>query len=327
MRMHSKISVVVPVYNAEHVLERCINSVLQQTYTYYEIIVVDDGSTDSSGRICDQLKVSSAKISVIHQENKGVSAARNAGIDKSDGDFLFFLDSDDELYPDTFRQYIGLAEKHGAEIVIGSIDFISEEKNKKIGFSREEICRNDIWEKICNDSQLFGYSWGKLFRRSVIGNTKFNQKMISQEDLDFNLDVYNKCSKILCTPFTGYRYNYAPRNRAPQVLDYINNQIKLLCYARKHYAISDTAVRSVLSRISNYIYTSLYNTDSKQAYFSIAEKISSVNGISELAGEFKQFNIRHAGIVGQVAMKKYWTGYVYMRLRKMIAGIVRKIIS
>lgn len=114
MKNHALISVVIPVYNVEKYLHECIDSVLKQTYPNYEIILVDDGSTDSSGKICDEY---ADKAKVIHQKNAGLSAARNAGFDASKGKYVYFLDSDDYILPETLEKVYTKALNNDADVV------------------------------------------------------------------------------------------------------------------------------------------------------------------------------------------------------------------
>lgn len=111
------ISVIIPVYNVEDYLCECVDSAINQTYKNLEIILVDDGSTDSSGKICDDYAEKDERISVIHQENGGLSAARNAGLDKASGEYIYFLDSDDYIAEDTFEILIPIAQKDNSDIV------------------------------------------------------------------------------------------------------------------------------------------------------------------------------------------------------------------
>lgn len=111
------VSVIIPVYNVEQYLRRCIDSVLAQTYTDLEIILVDDGSPDGSGAICDEYAAKDSRIKVIHQANAGVSAARNAGMDLASGEYLAFIDSDDFIEPEMYEQMLAAAEKTGADVV------------------------------------------------------------------------------------------------------------------------------------------------------------------------------------------------------------------
>lgn len=111
------ISVIIPVYNVEKYLQECVDSVLAQTYQHLEMILVDDGSTDTSGEICDIYQDKDPRITVIHQENRGLSEARNAGLAKARGKYVYFLDSDDWILPETFELLIQKAEGEGADVV------------------------------------------------------------------------------------------------------------------------------------------------------------------------------------------------------------------
>ena len=113
----SAISVIIPVYNVEKYLNACIESVLSQSFNDYEIILVDDGSTDNSGALCDEFAAKYDSISVIHQENKGLGGARNTGIDAAKGSYILFLDSDDTIDPDCLKICYEKAEKHNCDMV------------------------------------------------------------------------------------------------------------------------------------------------------------------------------------------------------------------
>lgn len=111
------ISVVIPVFNVEAYLAECVDSVLRQSYSDYEIILVDDGATDSSGKMCDEYACRDSRVRVIHQKNGGLSAARNTGLDAANGKYIYFLDSDDYIAPDTFQKLLSLAENEQADVV------------------------------------------------------------------------------------------------------------------------------------------------------------------------------------------------------------------
>lgn len=117
MENQALISVIIPVYNVEQYLCECVDSVINQTYKNLEIILVDDGSTDSSGKICDDYAEKDTRITVIHQKNGGLSEARNTGLSESDGKYIYFLDSDDYIAPDTLETLIVIAEKDNSDIV------------------------------------------------------------------------------------------------------------------------------------------------------------------------------------------------------------------
>ena len=110
-----KISVIIPVYNVQDYLEECVNSILAQTYTNLEIILVDDGSKDNSGQLCDAFSKRDSRVKVIHKENGGVSTARNAGIESATGEYIAFVDADDYIAPDMYSRLMNLLKYFGAD--------------------------------------------------------------------------------------------------------------------------------------------------------------------------------------------------------------------
>lgn len=122
MKQDVKISVVIPVYNVEKYLCECIDSVLSQSYRNFEMILVDDGATDHSGEICDTYKYQDSRIRVIHQPNGGLSAARNMGLKNATGEYVYFLDSDDYIVPETFSKLMSVVQKNRADIVFFDAD-------------------------------------------------------------------------------------------------------------------------------------------------------------------------------------------------------------
>lgn len=167
------ISVIVPVYKVEAYLDKCISSITGQTYTNLEIILVDDGSPDRSGEICDEWAVKDSRIRVIHQENAGGGAARNAALDAARGELIAFVDSDDYLAPDMFEYLYGLLEQ-GADIAeCGHRDVFDD--NAVFGgdtaartYTVQEAMAEHIRDRIFR--QLI---WNKLYRREVIGDIRF----------------------------------------------------------------------------------------------------------------------------------------------------------
>ena len=116
--MQPAVSIIVPVYNAETTLRHCVDSILSQEFTDFELLLVDDGSQDSSGSICEEYAGRDARVRVIHQENSGVSAARNNALDRARGEYLQFLDSDDWITPDATRLLVRTAREHQCDLVI-----------------------------------------------------------------------------------------------------------------------------------------------------------------------------------------------------------------
>ena len=113
-----KLSIIIPVYNAEQYLNNTISNIIQQTFTDFELLLIDDGSTDSSGQLCDEWSQKDSRIKVIHQKNMGVSEARNSGLRVTQGEYIAFVDNDDLINPQMYEILISIAEKESADIVM-----------------------------------------------------------------------------------------------------------------------------------------------------------------------------------------------------------------
>ena len=177
------ISVIVPIYNAEKFLDKCLDSISNQSYKNLEIILINDGSTDSSLDICQKWKSKDERIILIDRENEGVSKSRNEGIDIAKGDYISFVDSDDFLDKDCFN--ILMKNNNDYDIIVSNYFILNGEK-KENGISSE--IGNDYLNELFNGN-IKGYLWNKLYRKDVIGEIKFNEKVKMCEDLLFNYSV------------------------------------------------------------------------------------------------------------------------------------------
>ena len=148
----SLISVIIPVYNVEEYLENCVQSVLNQTYTYIEVVMVDDGSTDKSGILCDKIAESDKRVVVLHKENGGLSSARNSGLENSIGEFVFFVDSDDSIDVNTLKTMVDAQQSKDYDLVICGHQNVDrdEDINEYSGeiIQYKELSYDDIWEEV-----------------------------------------------------------------------------------------------------------------------------------------------------------------------------------
>lgn len=193
------ISIIVPVFNVEKYLEQCLNSIVAQTYPNIEIIVIDDGSTDSSGRICDEFKSKYDNIIVIHQENKGLAASRNKGLDIASGEYIGFIDSDDWIEPDMYDKLYALTIRYDADISsclsnnmgdveMGECDY----KNGTINIFKSF----DIIKELYTQSEIRFEVWNKLWKRDFIADTRFMPGQIC-EDVRFDRILFMKANMIV----------------------------------------------------------------------------------------------------------------------------------
>lgn len=204
------ITVIIPVFNAEATLKRCVDSVLAQTYRDFELILVDDGSTDSTGSICDSYAAADSRVRVIHQKNMGVSAARNAGLDKASGDWVAFCDSDDSVNASWLAR---MMEASGsAELVIGGYrKYMPDGTVEYITLGRTVYYTEPdrLFEDLLN-AHVFKFIWNKLFSRSIIeGNhIRFDESFKVFEDEYFVLEYLVYAHDAICIPDCGYNYYY-----------------------------------------------------------------------------------------------------------------------
>ena len=205
------ISVIIPVYKVEKYLRQCIESIISQTYTNLEIILVDDGSPDSCGDICDEYALNDSRIKVIHQENKGLSGARNTGIDASQGDYLCFVDSDDLVTPNYCQVLYDLLKNNEYDFsVCGTYRFEDGDKPEpKTIDSKCKIWKNkEFLKEQINKNSEFGV-WNKLYRRSVFSKMRFAEGRLN-EDVIWSADLAVNTTN--CIETKSQHYCYRQRN-------------------------------------------------------------------------------------------------------------------
>ena len=194
------VSIVVPVYNAEKYLMKCLESIKNQTLKDFECILVDDGSTDSSSVICDSFATVDGRFSVVHLKNGGVSRARNEGIKRAKGEYVGFVDSDDWIDPEMFESLYRDARNHNADISIcGVYEDFPPTKITEMTSAQAKICM------FSNDG-FRGYSVNKLAKRELLENVRFDESIICYEDLVFFFQLFSNCSKVVWNGKPLYHY-------------------------------------------------------------------------------------------------------------------------
>jgi glycosyltransferase EpsH len=235
------ISIIVPVYNSEKYLDKCIQSIINQTYSNFELILINDGSKDSSIEICKKYYSIDNRIIIIDKENEGVSVARNKGIERAKGDWISFVDSDDWIEVDTYEQILNSLENEELDIILWNcfINKINNEENNsclrynKTIFNKEEI--NILQRKfLCKGIKEYkpyvwgiGAPWCKLYSSRLIKNNKlmFVPGLTRNEDGLFNLYAFEYSNKVMYIPTCYYHYRVLSNS---------------LSHGRKNNIISDT---------------------------------------------------------------------------------------
>lgn len=204
-----KVSVIIPVYNVEKYLPRCIKSVLDQTYQDLEIILVDDGTKDNSGIMCDEYATKDNRIRVIHKENGGLSSARNSGIEIATGDAVFFLDSDDYLSTECIEKMVYLMEENDADISIIQMKYIPENQNDEcaekeienvVVMNSEKAIEESLYQRLYTCCAP-----AKLYKKSAVGGIRFPVGRISEDLATCHLFL-NNAERIVYSNYYGYYY-------------------------------------------------------------------------------------------------------------------------
>ncbi len=223
MTKQPEISVIVPVYNVEKYLKRCVQSVLEQTFEDFELILVDDCSPDKSGMLCDELEKSDSRIKVIHREkNGGLSAARNSGLDARNGNYVLFLDSDDFLHKDALRVLFDLTVQNGADVVIGEHIAVYGDDKIEMG-NGNNVALKKGREALLKDIGRCISACGKLFKSTLFDELRFIEGRW-HEDVHFSYRLYSNDINIALTDkvvYANYHHkeSYSAQKYSPKKID------------------------------------------------------------------------------------------------------------
>lgn len=244
--MNDLISIIVPVYNVEKFLQRCIDSILDQSYKYFELILVNDGSTDNSLSICCQYELKDSRIKVINKKNGGLSDARNIGIDIANGKYICFIDSDDYVHNSYLEHMYKTMIEQDVDMVVCGYEpvSISEQKNINEIFDCHIKILNQIqsvdriYSNIPYESLVIIVAWNKLYKKSIFDNLKYPYGKTSEDNF-IVIDVIKKCNKIAICEAKLYYYCLS------------ENSITRSAYSKKNFDLLD-ALENRISKLDQY---------------------------------------------------------------------------
>lgn len=243
-----KVSIIVPVYNCEAYLERCFDSIRNQSLTEWQCIVIDDGSTDLSGDICDRYAEMDNRFSVIHQANRGVSAARNLGLSMAEGEYVGFVDSDDWIESSMFAVLYSEALATSSDVAICGVCDKSRGKHKKVLSSKEALMT-----MFDPRSGMEGYSVTRLIRREILNGVRFDESIRCYEDLLFFYYLFSTAERIYWHDVPLYHYDESRSGSATQ--SYLVNENKK-AGIRALGTVADNESDPVLrKRMNGFIYS------------------------------------------------------------------------
>lgn len=287
-----KISIVIPLYNSEKYIEKCIRSIISQKYKNIEIIIVNDGSTDNSYKIAKKLESADNRIKLINKKNKGVSSARNIGIKKASGDYIIFVDSDDYLNFDAIEQIYNELEKKYFDLIIFEISIIKNNTMKKM---KCKLANNDykvqqLLNKLLKNPKYIeriNSVCSKVYKLDIIKkqNIKFNENIQIGEDLLFNIKYLKFVNKIKWN--NKAIYNYYVENKKSATKKYIDNKYEQLIEINNKFKIYLKDFKNIkLLKLQQYIkikniYSCIINLYHKNCNYTYNEKIKFIKKIKK----------------------------------------------
>lgn len=330
-----KISIIIPLYNKQQYIEQCVETLLCQSFMDYEIIIVDDGSTDSSGMIVDDLSERHEQVQVIHQINQGVSGARNNGLKVAQGEWIWFIDADDIPEPDWYVEIINQVDEY--DIILGNFEKCSNDGKKELVEANVvgRLPWYDLPEAFMKQQYqtgFFGYLWCKLIRRSFIEQVgaRFQQGLTLAEDLQFMVELYRKGHpRIYFLPQVALHYQLEAENSSREkIIDYkAQLQIQLDIY---HWLLEANTETNYIQRmqgiIANYVaFVFFYAYEEKQ---NIQEEIKWLNDRTDLL-DVMLVTEDVSGMIKKIAvfaMKHQYTRLViFLKCRYSIRKVYRAI--
>ena len=257
-----KFSIIIPVYKVEKYLPQCVDSVLSQTYTDYEIILVDDGSPDDCPHMCDEYARKDSRIKVIHQENAGIACARNTGIKGSTGKYVVFIDSDDFYISTDFLEELDKHCTNDVDIVqYGYSKFYAQENKYIIGeipLAQKMESPSGMLNRALKANAYCGCAWTKAARRELVIEHElfFKPGMVAGEDIDWFLNVLCEASSIssINSAFVAYRQREDSASHAPKIISLVNNLWILNKWTWKIEEIKDDYFSKQLLGVMAYYY-------------------------------------------------------------------------
>lgn len=306
-----KISIIVPVYNVERYLDKCISSILEQSFTDFELIIVNDGSKDNSGRICDEYKDSDLRIKVIHQENRGLSVARNVGIEIARGKYITFIDSDDFIHPNMLEILYNNILQNKADISICDYHLVYEGKevSQKFGDNKIRVYNNiEGVKKIIEKSEAsMIIACSKLYRRSLFDNIRYPVGKYHEDEFVTYKLLY-KSTKIVVTD--AKLYYYLKRSNS---ITGSNYSIKRL---EKLEALEDAIIffKNENNKELTYLAEYRYLLNIQIAYYRVKYEMNCNKGImdklkiqyNEKFNEFADNNMKSISIIKRSALKVFY---------------------
>lgn len=315
-----KISVIVPVYKVEPYLDRCIQSIVAQTYTNLEIILVDDGSPDNCGAICDTWAIRDSRFKVIHKENGGLSDARNAGLAAASGEYIAFVDSDDWLSPSFIAELYTTLIENNADVAECGVSYVDESGNTlhiRHTTTVPVLDKLDALKLLILEDGIYQTVWNKLYRRSILNGIQFEKGKYHEDDY-WTYQVFDRISKLAVRQIPLYFYlqrnsSIMGANYSLKRLDGLEARFLQMKYLQKYEELAFILQVRLLSNC-------LYHHQCVLQFLSIEEQAQALAVIQRISAEIPSIlAMGHLPLKQQIWLRLFliapnWTAKVRNKL-------------
>lgn len=319
------VSVIVPVYNVENYLRECIDSIVAQTYRNIEVILIDDGSKDSSGKICDEYAAKDNRIKVIHKENGGLSEARNSGLEIASGDWIAFVDSDDYIDEEMLDTLVDLANYNNAQVAMCNFRATSRPLDNNTDlvtnvFSRDELL--EVYTKRAKEYSITNSVWDRIYKKELVKEIRFVPRRLN-EDILYTMQVFLRADIVAYTSVKLYHYRDIREGNISGVkvsLKSINDKIYLTGLAAKQLRTNGYGELADIYESLNFLEIAGLTSDSEYR---------TNRDLREYRAYIKKI-IRNMIFKSSLQTKtkiRIWIAYNFPKLEKNISKIYAKLIK
>lgn len=300
------ISIIIPIYNGEKYISRCIQSIVSQTYQNLEIIIVDDGSEDNTSKIIKSLSLKYNNIKYYYKKNGGVSSARNYGLTKANGEFITFVDCDDKINQRLYEKVIDIFKKYKTDIVAFNYNLINKDESKLLGINKEPD--KSFQYSILQNDEIMGFVFNKVYKRQVVDGIKFDKNIKIYEDLLYNVNVSLKANTYYYIKEPLYDY-YQNEDSAMHTI-YKKDITRFYAYAKINNMIKNKSL--LFKRLYYFIWD-------YQKYSTINGKIND-SYLEEIYFKYLKYILKHSKkitIIIKVILLNYLPN-IYFKLKKEV---------
>ena len=299
------ISVIIPAYNIAQYIERCVMSILNQTYSNFEILIVDDGSTDETPQICDKLASYDSRVRVFHKSNGGVSSARNYALSKVRGELISMIDGDDWIEPTLFEDAVNMLNEHNAQVFMYEYIIEQGEKHKVCKLDDEKYgllkVEDALIHSVLPDNRFL---WSKIFCANLLQNCKFDENIILGEDTLFICEIIGRAEKVFYSSSAYYHYIVRENSAITSSFNIrkmsgLDAYSKNLMFCKKHgFMVATQYARGAIVDLAVALCRKASNTSEKKEAYKIAKKYIQKNLIGTIISKYVTRKTKFKAIVG-----------------------------